>query len=125
MRCSRRARHADALIATPARPLRALALASHIAAGAGASARAPLSYTACRHATHAAMTAQRRSEGNEVALRLQLDAHHRDAYAWAVNCCRRNRTDAEDVLQATYLKVLEGRARFDDRSTFRTWLFGV
>lgn len=28
-------------------------------------------------------------------------------------------------MQATYLKVLEGRARFDGRSSFTTWLFAV
>jgi RNA polymerase sigma-70 factor (ECF subfamily) len=29
------------------------------------------------------------------------------------------------VVQETYLKVLEGRARFDGRSSFRTWLLAV
>jgi RNA polymerase sigma factor (sigma-70 family) len=71
------------------------------------------------------MTADRGDDARQFELRLELEAHHRDAFAWAVNCCHRNRSDAEDVLQATYLKVLEGRARFDHRSTFRTWLFGV
>jgi len=28
-------------------------------------------------------------------------------------------------MQLTYVKVLEGSAKFDGRSSFRTWLFGV
>jgi RNA polymerase sigma-70 factor (ECF subfamily) len=40
-------------------------------------------------------------------------------------CCGRDRDDAEEVLQTVYLTVLDGRARYDGRSSFRTWLFGV
>jgi RNA polymerase sigma factor (sigma-70 family) len=71
------------------------------------------------------MTADRGDDARQVELRLELAARHRDAFAWALNCCNRNRADAEDVLQETYLKVLEGRAWFEGRSTFTTWLFGV
>jgi RNA polymerase sigma-70 factor (ECF subfamily) len=71
------------------------------------------------------MTANTGDQATRDELLLELAACHRDAYAWALNCCRRNRTDAEDVLQETYLKVLDGRARFDRRSSFTTWLFGV
>lgn len=50
---------------------------------------------------------------------------HPASWGWAMSCCHRNEQDAQDVLQKSYLKVLEGRARFDGRSAFRTWLFGV
>lgn len=39
--------------------------------------------------------------------------------------CEYRRDDALDVVQTTYLKVLDGRARFAGRSSFRTWLFSV
>ena len=59
------------------------------------------------------------------ALREQLEQHHAACYGWAKSCCRGRAADAEDVLQTAYLKILQGRARFDGRSSFRPWLFGV
>lgn len=55
----------------------------------------------------------------------ELKQLHQQSYAWALACCRRNPGDAEDVLQMTYLKILDGKAQFDGRSAFRTWLFGI
>ena len=62
---------------------------------------------------------------DDVELRLQLERAHADCFGWAMACCKRDRDDAEEVLQTVYLTVLDGRARYDGRSTFRTWLFGV
>jgi RNA polymerase sigma-70 factor (ECF subfamily) len=58
-------------------------------------------------------------------LEAELERHHRAAVGWALSCCGWDRTQADDVLQTSYLKVLEGRATFGGRSAFRTWLFGV
>jgi RNA polymerase sigma-70 factor (ECF subfamily) len=55
----------------------------------------------------------------------QLEALHSDSFGWALSCCGWDPMEAEEVLQASYLKVLEGRARFAGRSSFKTWLFGV
>ena len=60
-----------------------------------------------------------------VELRRELERCHRRAHAWALHCCRWDPGAAEDVLQTAYLKVLDGRARFDGRSAFLTWLFAV
>lgn len=62
---------------------------------------------------------------NDVELRRQLEAAHGDCFGWSMACCGRDRDDAADLLQTVYLSVLEGRARYDGRSSFRTWLFGV
>jgi len=55
----------------------------------------------------------------------ELETHHRAGFAWSLACCGRDREEAEDVLQASYLKILDGRAEFAGRSSFKTFLFGV
>jgi RNA polymerase sigma-70 factor (ECF subfamily) len=54
-----------------------------------------------------------------------LEQHHASSFGWAMGCCRRDIAEAEDVLQIVYLKVLDGRARFNGTATFKTWLFAV
>jgi RNA polymerase sigma-70 factor (ECF subfamily) len=54
-----------------------------------------------------------------------LEALHPDAWGWALHCCDRDPEVAGEVLQGTYAKILSGRARFDGRSSEKTWLFSV
>jgi RNA polymerase sigma-70 factor (ECF subfamily) len=58
-------------------------------------------------------------------LRAALERHHAECVGWAMACCGFDRNEASDVLQDSYLKVLDGRAVFRGESAFRTWLFGV
>jgi RNA polymerase sigma-70 factor (ECF subfamily) len=58
-------------------------------------------------------------------VRRQLGNHHAESFGWALSCCAGNQQEAEEVLQAAYVKVLSGKARFGERSSFRTWLFSV
>lgn len=58
-------------------------------------------------------------------LRAALERHHAECVGWAMACCGFDRSEASDVLQDAYLKVLDGRAVFRGDSAFRTWLFGV
>jgi RNA polymerase sigma-70 factor (ECF subfamily) len=79
-----------------------------------------VSYDSAARATNASDSAMDRAE-----LERQLQAFHAASFAWALACCDRDKSDAEDVLQTAYVKVLDGKARFDGRAAFRTWLFAV
>jgi len=60
-----------------------------------------------------------------VGLRVLLERSHRENYGWALSCCSHDPVEAEDVLQTAYLKVLDGKARYDGKAAFKTWLFSV
>jgi RNA polymerase sigma factor (sigma-70 family) len=62
---------------------------------------------------------------DEDTLRAGLEAHHAESWSWALACCRGDVAQAEEALHLTYHKVLDRRARFEGRSSFKTWLFGV
>ena len=54
-----------------------------------------------------------------------LERLHEESFGWALNCSSGDAARAEDVLQTAYVRVISGRAVFRQRSSFRTWLFGV
>jgi RNA polymerase sigma-70 factor (ECF subfamily) len=58
-------------------------------------------------------------------LERELERLHPECWGWALACVARDRVVAEDALQSAYLKVLSARVRFDGRSRFKSWLFGV
>lgn len=58
-------------------------------------------------------------------LERDLEQLHPSCWGWALACCGRDPDAAEETLQSAYLKILSGSARFDGRSQFRTWVFGV
>ena len=58
-------------------------------------------------------------------LKAELERLHSASFGWALSCCRRDRTEAEEVLQTVYLKILEGKACFRGEASLKTWLFAV
>ena len=59
------------------------------------------------------------------SIRQQLERYHAESFGWAMCCCGRKEEAAKEVLQIAYLKILEGKAKFKNRSSFKTWLFSV
>lgn len=67
-----------------------------------------------------------RADGTVIAdLTAELEKLHAASFGWAMSCCRRDQTAAEEVLQTVYLKIIEGTARFRGEASFQTWLFAV
>lgn len=62
---------------------------------------------------------------NPTELEAQLERLHAESYGWALTCCGWDESEAEDVLQTAYLKVVSGGAEYGGRSAFKTWFFGV
>ena len=58
-------------------------------------------------------------------LERELERLHSECWGWALACTGRDRALAEDALQTAYLRVLSGQGRFEGRSRFKSWLFGV
>jgi RNA polymerase sigma-70 factor (ECF subfamily) len=58
-------------------------------------------------------------------LKAELEKLHSASFGWALSCCRRDATEAEEVLQTVYLKIFEGKARYRGEASLKTWLFAV
>ncbi|NVJ85053.1 MAG: RNA polymerase sigma factor [Algoriphagus sp.] len=54
-----------------------------------------------------------------------LKEFHRDAYLWARQCCGFEDDLAKDVLQQSYLKILEGKATLRYPEKVKSWLFSI
>ena len=57
--------------------------------------------------------------------RAALEALHGQLFGWALTRCAYDQSIAEDLMQQAYVELLSGRARFDNQSTLKTFVFGV
>ncbi|MBT8077355.1 MAG: RNA polymerase sigma factor [Gammaproteobacteria bacterium] len=64
-------------------------------------------------------------ENNPHISRKALEGLHSQLFGWTLSRCNFERAVAEDLMQQAYVEVLSGRARFDNKSALKTFLFGV
>jgi RNA polymerase sigma-70 factor (ECF subfamily) len=64
-------------------------------------------------------------ENNPHVSRSALEALHPDVYGWALSRCDFDHAAAEDLVQQAYVELLSGKARFDNQSTLKTFVFSV
>ena len=62
---------------------------------------------------------------NPQVSRKALEAIHSQLYGWALTRCGFDRSAAEDLMQEAYVAVLSGAARFDNKSSLKTFVFSV
>lgn len=64
-------------------------------------------------------------DNNPQVSKKALEALHGQLFGWALSRCGYDDATAEDLMQQAYVELLSGRARFDDKSTLKTFVFGV
>lgn len=57
--------------------------------------------------------------------RSALEAIHDQVFGWALSRCDYDRAAAEDLVQQSYVELLTGKAKFEERSTLKTFVFAV
>lgn len=70
-------------------------------------------------------TLRRAGAGDGRATRSLFDAHVAPIHRHVARILGPTDGDVEDVVQQVFLAALEGAARFDGRSSVRTWLLGI
>jgi RNA polymerase sigma-70 factor (ECF subfamily) len=64
-------------------------------------------------------------ENNPHISRSALEAIHGQVFGWALSRTDYDRPVAEDLVQQAYMELLTGKARFDNRSSLKTFVFSV
>ncbi len=60
-----------------------------------------------------------------IDLEEELRSLHEAGFQWALHCTGGREQDAEDALQGAYEALLDGSAKFEGRSSFKSFLFGI
>jgi len=64
-------------------------------------------------------------ENNPAVTRSALEAIHSQVFGWALSRCYYDQAAAEDLMQQAYVELLSGTARFDNKSSLKTFVFSV
>ena len=64
-------------------------------------------------------------ENNPHITRSALEAIHSQVFGWALSRCDFDRPAAEDLMQQAYVELLSGSARFNNKSSLKTFVFAV
>src|SRR5579871_6938206 len=70
------------------------------------------------------VAAEEAREGNQLAFRVLVERHSRAVFRLAYRMTG-NEQDTEDLVQETFLRAYRSLARFQGRSSVRTWLHRI
>ena len=63
-------------------------------------------------------------KGDEKSLELLIQSYLKPIYSFVYRCTG-NTQDAEDVTQEVFVKVWRNLKKFDQRKSFKTWIFAI